>query len=101
MGEYMSDNYIARDLNGTVICEGSADRVSNILRITRIGLIDACNEKRIIKGKYMVSSTDKEDITPSKLRDHLFREDGGRAYEYKKGYPNRYKDASCVRFTPL
>lgn len=97
----MSDLYVAKNLNGEIVCEGSADRVSNILKISKIGLIDACKEKRIVKGKYIIYEADKETITPSKLHDHLYREDGGRAYEYKKGFPNRYKDASCVRFTPL
>lgn len=97
----MSDNYIVKDLSGCVICDGSADRVANILKITKMDLVTSCKDKLIVKGKYLIFEKDKEIITQSKIENHLFREDGGRAYDYKKGYPNRYKDASCVRFTPL
>ena len=98
----MSANYIAKDLSGNTVCVGNAENVASILKITTMGLVEAYNNNSIVKGKYLIYKADDKDlVTPSKLHDHLFREDGGRAYEYKQGYPNRYKDASCVRFTPL
>lgn len=98
----MSANYIAKDLSGNTVCVGNSENVASILKITSMSLVEAYNNNSIVKGKYLIYKADDKDlVTPSKLHEHLFREDGGRAYEYKPGYPNRYKDASCVRFTPL
>ena len=98
----MTDNFIAKTIDGEIVCEGTAERVANILKVTKLAVFEACKNKQVVRGKYLLYDADSKDaMTPSKLKEHLYKEDGRRAYGYKKGYPNRYKDASCVRFTPL
>lgn len=86
---------------GIQIFEGNAEQVSNLLKVSKGEIYDAKNGDVLIRGKYTVWLKSEEEITKEAIHDHLWTADGRRKYEYKKGMPNRYKDASSVRFTPL
>lgn len=87
--------------HGLQIFEGNIEQVSNMLKVSKGEIYDAKNGDVLIRGKYTVWLKTEEELTKEAIHDHLYNPDGSRRYEYKKGFPNRYKDASCVRFTPL
>lgn len=86
---------------GVPIFDGNIEQVSNMLKVSKGEIYDAKNGDVLIKGKYTVVLKTEEELTKEAIHDHLYNPDGSRRYDYKKGFPNRYKDASCVRFTPL
>ena len=86
---------------GVPIFDGNIEQVSNMLKVSKGEIYDAKNGDVLIKGKYTVVLKTEEELTKEAIREHLYNPDGSRKYQYKKGFPNRYKDASCVRFTPL
>ena len=87
--------------HGVPIFEGTIDQVGNLLHMTRCDIYDAIDDGRLVGGKYLVHKRDEAEISTNMLQEHLFNSDGSRKYEYRQGFPNRYKDASSRRFTPM
>ena len=91
--------FVVRE-HGVPIFEGGAEQVANLLKVPKMDVYAASSET-VFKNRYTVYQKTEEEITAQTIKEHLFNPDGSRKYEYKKGYPNRSKDASCVRFTAL
>lgn len=90
--------------SGVTIFEGSLRQIGNQFNMTREAVHKCYDEGKKIANKYAIyKATEDFDYkeTPESITEHLFTPDGHRRYERKKGYPNRYKDAGCRRFTPL
>ena len=87
--------------HGVPIFEGTIDQVGNMLNMTRCDIYDAIDDQTLVKGKYLVHKRTEEEISANMLQEHLFNSDGSRKYEYRQGFPNRYKDASSRRFTAM
>ena len=106
VGEYMRDQiYYVIDDKGHVVFDGTLKVIGNRFKMDEQEI-----KKVIVKGEKILDSLkiitayqyNNRNVTKSiSVQEHLFNEDGSRKYEYRRGYPNRYKDASCVRFTPL
>lgn len=94
--------YYVQDLNNRIIFEGNTIQICEFLHATQNTINKARNEGKLVNGKYYILFEKEQPITKKfNNRSHLYTEKGERSYEQKKGCPNRYKDASCVRFTPL
>lgn len=83
-----------------LVFEGNIEQVANLLNVSQSDIQSIKNTGETINGKYKVTEIVTK-ITSTDVENHLFKENGTRLYNRKPGYPNRYKDASCVRFTPL
>ena len=103
MGEYLTGYHVKTD-KGVIIFTGSIKQIADYFN-TSDRLIYKCyyEGKRYLNQYWIVPYSIEYDknISPSQLHEHLFTSDGKRNYEYRAGYPNRYKDSSCRRFTPL
>ena len=89
---------------GITVFEGSLRQIGNQYDMTREVVYKYYAEGKKIGGEYTIyKATEDFDYKaePESIQEHLFTPDGNRRYDRKKGYPNRYKDAGCVRFTPL
>lgn len=108
MGEYITGKnpivYNVTNDKGLIIFTGTMKQIA-----ARFNTDDRLMYKYYYEGKkflntYTIAPATSEfdtDMSPLQLKEHLWTEKGRRNYEYKKGYPNRYRDASCRRFTPL
>ena len=99
VGKFM--NIFSITEHGVPIFEGTIDQVGNMLNMTRCDIYDAIDDSTLIEGKYLIHKRTESEISSNMLHDHLFNSDGSRRYEYRSGFPNRYKDASSKRFTPM
>lgn len=99
MGELMNI-FIVRE-HGIPVFEGGIDQTANLLKVSKSDIYDAVDDETLVRGRYTVEKKTEEEIRSDSLQEHLFNPDGTRRYEYKKNFPNRYKDASSRRFTPM
>ena len=93
-----------KDDSGITIFEGSLRQIGNQFDMPRELVYKYYSEGKKIVDKYTIYKATEEfdyKAQPESIQEHLFTPDGNRRYEYKKGYPNRYRDAGCRRFTPL
>ena len=96
--------YYVIDEKGKVVFDGTMKVLAN-----HFGMSENDIRKIFLQGKKLNGWTiltayqfnAERTTTTVSLQEHLFNEDGTRRYEFRHGYPNRYKDASCRRFTPL
>lgn len=103
MGEYLT-TYNVQTEKGVVIFTGTIKQISSYFNTTE-KIIYTCyySGKQYLHKYWIVPVTVDYDtnISPDKIHDHLWTEDGKRCYDRRQGYPNRYKDSSGRRFTPL
>ena len=102
MGENLT--YNVKTEKGVVIFTGTIKQIAANYNTSEKTIYTAYYEgKRLFDQYYIVPYSTEYDttISPAKIQEHLWTEDGKRNYEYKAGYPNRYRDAACRRFTPL
>lgn len=96
--------YNVKTDKGIIIFTGTIKQISNNFN-TSEHLINKCyyEGKKLFDQYYIVPFSVEYDtnISPQSIEEHLWTPDGKRNYEHKRGYPNRYKDAACRRFTPL
>lgn len=103
MGAHLKTEYVLKNSDGIVVFEGTSTRISNFLRIDKTKFLNAYYSTGWINGYQILSIFENNELKENNVskQNHLFNEDGSRRYYYRKGYPNRYKDSHCVRFTPL
>lgn len=102
MGETIK--YHVKTEKGIIVFTGSIKQISANFNVSDRVIYKAYYEGKKILDQYFIvpTSTDYDtNVSPAQIQEHLWTEDGKRNYEHKVGYPNRYKDSSCVRFTPL
>lgn len=95
----MADLYRVTSPSGEIEFEGTINQIANILKVTRPEIYDAKNTGKWIKD-HKITQIYRE-VQRSDIDEHLFNENGTRKYEYKYGFPNRYKGSSGVRFSPM
>lgn len=103
MGSHLGTTYVLKNFEGYIVFEGTIRQIENFLRIDKEKIIKAIYSDGFIKGYQIISVFDNNQIKEKQItrQEHLFNEDGSRRYQYRHGYPNRYKDSHSVRFTPL
>lgn len=95
----MAEVFEMRTATGELAYEGTISQIANLLKVSKGDVYDAKNTGKWLKDYKIIHST--KLVTRSDVEQHLYDERGARRYEYKHGYPNRYKGSSGVRFTPL
>lgn len=95
----MAELFQMKTATGEIAFEGTISQIANLLKVTKGDVYDAKNTGKWIKDYKIIPSY--KAVTRSDIDEHLYDEKGARKYEYKYGFPNRYKGSSGVRFTPL
>lgn len=90
-----------RDTNGMVLFSGTPEEIAVMLKIDVKEVNHSRECGRLVRNKYRIELDNDANTVPRSVKEHLFDEFGNRRYEWKPNMPNRYKDASCRRFSPL
>ena len=103
MGESLTGYHVKTE-QGVIIYTGSILQIADYFSTSDRIIYKCYYEGKKYLNKYWIVPYSIEydsNVSPSKIQEHLWTPDRKRNYEYKQGYPNRYKDSSCRRFTPL
>ena len=107
MGESVGKNpfvFNVKNEKGLIIFTGTIKQIAANFNASDGNIYKCYYEGKRYMDQYSIIPVDCDrdtTISQAKIQEHLWTDKGARNYEYKKGYPNRYKDAACRRFTPL